>query len=315
MLLLINNDKGFERVIRVEKVIINGKGYVFIKDFKDNKLFRKSYNELTRKTYGFDFENWYQSGYWGSSYIPYSLLDGEEIVANVSVSIIKYKVLGEIKTFIQIGTVMTDSAYRNQGLDRYIMEKVIQEWKNKCDMIYLFANDSVLDFYPKFGFIAVREYQYSKEIKNDNEAIAAEKLDMSLAGSRKLVEERASHSISIQKLAMIKNVGLIMFYCTSFMRNNVYYLRGQDAIVIAEFEGDTLYLQDIFSVSKFDLDNVIKSLTNKEVKKVVLGFTPNDVDGYHAKLLQEKDTTLFVMKDKAALFQDNKLMFPVLSHT
>lgn len=86
------------------------------------------------------------------------------------------------------------------------------------------------------------------------------------------------------------------------------------SIVIAEVEGDTLYLQDIFSSSEVQLDNIIKLLTNKEIKTVVLGFTPNYVDSYNVNLLEEKNTTLFVMKDKAELFQSNKLMFPVLSH-
>ena len=296
------------------KVLINGNEYVFIKDYKDNALFRKSYNELTQKTYGFDFEKWYQTGYWGSGYVPYSLLDGENIVANVSISIIDFLVLGENKRYIQIGTVMTDIAYRNQGLARYLMEKVIKEWKDKCDMVYLFANDSVLNFYPKFGFTAVNEYQWSKRITNDNEIVVAKKLDMSLDYSRELVVEKINNSTPMSKLAMMKNVGGVMFYCTSFMRENVYYLRGQDVIIIAKLEGDTLYLQDIFSPSVVDVDNIIKALTNKEVKTVIFGFTPNEVGSCCVNLLKEDNTTLYIMKDKEDLFQNNKLMFPVLSH-
>ncbi|WP_029451666.1 GNAT family N-acetyltransferase [Clostridium algidicarnis] len=298
----------------MEEVFINDKRYTFIKDFKDKALFRKSYNTLTQKTYGFDFEQWYQSGYWGSGYMPYSLLDGENIVANVSSSIVDCLVLGETKRYIQIGTVMTDPDYQNQGLARYLMERVIEEWNSKCDMIYLFANDSVLDFYPKFGFTSVSEYQYSKTITNDNEVTVAEKLDMSLEDNRELVIDKINNSISMSKLTMMKNVGLVMFYCTSFMSDKVYYLSQQDVIAIAELQGDTLYLQDIFSLSAVDLDSVIKSLTNKEVNAVVLGFIPNDIDSYFVNLLEEDDTTLFVMKDKADLFKDNKLMFPILSH-
>lgn len=241
-------------------------------------------------------------------------MDGESVVANVSASIIDCLVLGENRRYIQIGTVMTDSTHRNQGLVRFLMEKVLDEWKDKCDMIYLYANDSVLNLYPKFGFMAVDEYQCSKTITNDHEIIVAEKLDMSLDDSRELVVKKVNNSISMSKLAMMKNVGLVMFYCTSFMRDNVYYLRGQDVIVIAKIEGNTLYLQDIFSPSEVDVDNIIKALTNKEITTVVLGFTPDDTSCYCENLLQEDDTTLFVMKDKEDLFQNNKLMFPILSH-
>lgn len=298
----------------MEKVLINGKEYSFIKNYKENTVLRKSYNELTKSTYEFDFEQWYQDGYWGDCYVPYSLLDGEKIVANVSVSIIDFEVLGEIKRYLQLGTVMTDKEYRNQGLSRYLMEEVIEEWKDKCHMLYLFANDSVLNFYPRFGFTAVREYQYYKTITNDNENIAAEKLDMSLVINRELVVDKINSSVPISKLAMLKNPGLIMFYCTSFMMDNVYYLRAQDVIVIAELRGDKLYLQDIFSSSEVDLEDIIKSLINKEVKKVVLGFTPNDSDSYSVNLLEEDDTTLFVMKNREDLFKNNKLIFPTLSH-
>lgn len=297
----------------MEKVSIKGREYTFIKDYKDNELFRKSYNSLTKKTYGFDFEQWYRNGYWGSGYIPYSLLDGENIVANVSASLIDCLVLGENKRYVQIGTVMTDTAYRNQGLARYLMEWVIEEWKDKCDMLYLFANDSVLNFYPRFGFTAVQEYQYSKAIINDNKTITGEKLDMSLDYNRELVVEKVNNSISMSKLAMLKNVGLVMFYCTSFMSDNVYYLREQDAIVIAELDGDTLYLLDVFSSSEVDLDNIIRAFA-KEAKTAVMGFTPINTEGYQVNLLQEEDTTLFVMEGKDDLFLNNKIMFPILSH-
>ena len=112
----------FERMKVMEKILIDGKEYVFIKDFKDNAVVRESYNSLTGKTYGFDFEQWYQTGYWGNGYIPYSLMDGESVVANVSASIIDCLVLGENRRYIQIGTVMTDPTYQNQGLVRYLME-------------------------------------------------------------------------------------------------------------------------------------------------------------------------------------------------
>ncbi|WP_055670010.1 GNAT family N-acetyltransferase [Desnuesiella massiliensis] len=308
---MINN---FKKVTSVEKVSINDKEYIFIKDYKDNVLLRKSYNALTQKTYGFDFEQWYQAGYWGNSYVPYSLMNDENIIANVSVSIIDFLVLGETKRYIQIGTVMTEPEYQNHGLSRYLMEKVIEEWKDKCHMLYLFANDSVLDFYPKFGFTTAMEYQYSKNITKANEFIAAEKLDMSLNHNRELVVKKINDSIAISKLSMLKNAGLVMFYCTSFMSHNVYYLREEDVIAIAEVQGDALYLQDVFSSSEVDLDNIIKELTNKEVKKVVLGFTPNDSGGYDVDLLQEDDTTLFVMEGEENLFKNNKLMLPILSH-
>ena len=135
-----------------EKVLINNKEYTFVKDYRDDKNLRTRLNDLTDKTYGFNFKEWYEAGYWEEVYIPYSLLDGDKLIANASVSIMKMNVLGKKKNYIQIGTVMTDNEYRNKGLSRYLIEKIISEYKEKSDCIYLSANDTVLNFYPKFGF-------------------------------------------------------------------------------------------------------------------------------------------------------------------
>ncbi len=300
-----------------QKVLINNKEYFFIKDFKDDESIRKSYNSLAQKIYGINFEGWYQGGYWWSKYIPYSLMDDQNIVANVAVSIMDCVVLGQTKRYIQIGTVMTDSEYRNQGLSRYLMEKVLEDWKNKCDMIYLFANDSALNFYPKFGFTVANQYQYSKSVVSSDDNIKAEKLDMSLENNRKLLMEKASNSIQTAKLSVVDNSGLTMFYCISFMQEEVYYLRELDAVAVAGFEGDaldTLHLKDVFSAVKVNLNDVIDELINKAVKRVVLGFKPKDVTGYGENILEEEDLTFFVMGKDAELFQENKLMFPLLSH-
>jgi hypothetical protein len=57
MLLLISIRDDFERMMTMK--------YTYIKDYKDNDKMRKSLNELTEKTFGFNFENWYSNGFWG----------------------------------------------------------------------------------------------------------------------------------------------------------------------------------------------------------------------------------------------------------
>ncbi len=121
----------------MEHIKIDNKIYGYAVGIKDNDELRTSFNSLTRKTYGFDFEEWYQNGYWKDRYILYVLLDDEKVVSNVSVSVIDFLVMNEKKRCIQIGTVMTDEEYRNRGLNKFIMQKVLEEWKDKSDTIYL----------------------------------------------------------------------------------------------------------------------------------------------------------------------------------
>ena len=72
---------------------------------------------------------------------------------------------GVEKNYIQIGTVMTDEAYRRLGLANKLMDHVVKQYKDDCDGFYLFANLDAVDFYDKCGFSKEAEYCYS--VKNE----------------------------------------------------------------------------------------------------------------------------------------------------
>ena len=297
----------------METVKINGQDYGYVVDFKNDERLRKSLNSLTKRVYHFDFEGWYKSGHWGDRFIPYSLLKGNNIVSNIFVNVIDFLVKGEKRTYIQIGTVMTAPEYRNQGLSRLLLEKVLGEWRGKCDLIYLFANDSVLNFYPKFGFRRVEEYQYSKEINLRVSQPKVIKLNMSDNQSKELLFNKINQSAPFSQLSMIDDASLVMFCYTAIQEDNVYYINELGAVVVADFEQDTLYLKDVFCETEVPLDKVISALASNETTKVVLGFTPNEKDSFDENILIPVDA-LFILDDKWSLFNNERLQFPVLSH-
>ena len=96
-----------------------------ISNYMTDDSSRKMLNELTQKTFGFDFEGWVQGGYFEGDYIPYSLTEGGRMLANVSANKMHFMQRGTKKNYIQIGTVMTDEDYRMRGLGRKLMEHVI----------------------------------------------------------------------------------------------------------------------------------------------------------------------------------------------
>ena len=297
-----------------EKVLINSHEYTYVKDYRDNESLREGLNKLTEKTYGFNFRKWYEAGYWGNGYIPYSLLDDDKLVANVSVSIMKINILGEEKNYIQIGTVMTDEEYRNQGLSRFLIEKVLSEWENKCDCIYLFANDTVLDFYPKFGFKRVYEYQYLIKKNKRKESEKVRKINIDDNNDKGLLENIIINSIQISKLHVKENKNLIMFYCLDFLKDTIYYIENYNTIAICEYDGEELFIQDIFMDKEIDLNIVINSLTNKETKVIRLGFTPINIEGYSKELLNDDNDALYINSKNENIFNNENIMFPTLSH-
>lgn len=184
----------------------NGTGYIYNANIRDNEQIRRSFNELAQKTFELSFEQWYQNEYWGDSYIPHVLLDNGRVIANASVNIINTVWQNKSRCYIQLGTVMTDPEYRNKGLASFLLNTIIAEWEAKCDAIYLFANDSVLDFYPKFGFVAANEYQSEMTIKKLPGAVR--KLDMSAVQDRELLLSKYAQSNPFSALPMVEVWGI-----------------------------------------------------------------------------------------------------------
>ncbi len=131
-----------------------------ITNYMKNTFLRHALNALTRQTFGFDFEAWVMNGYFEGDYIPYSFLENGKILSNASANKMQFIQNGVRKDYIQIGTVMTDIAYRKQGLAGKLVQQIIREYEGKCDGIYLFSDLGALDFYRKAGFQEGRQYQY-----------------------------------------------------------------------------------------------------------------------------------------------------------
>jgi GNAT superfamily N-acetyltransferase len=291
-------------------IIINNEDYFLIKDYKENDKYRHSLNRLTQQTYGFDFEQWYQQGYWGDLYRPYSLLHNDEIVANVSVNPIEFLMDGKLCHTVQLGTVMTDKAYRHKGLSKALMNIVLKEYEESCELIYLYANDSVLEFYPKFGFVEAEEYVHSKLIKASWDKFTVRKLDRKNTTDNALLTRLVTNTVPSSSYAMRGNPGLVMFYLTSFLSEDIYYIEELELAAVVAYEEENLILTDLFCEHEFDLDAVINSLIDKPERKVILGFTPPNNSAFVAERLKEEGTTFFV-KGKNLM---NQGKFPVLSH-
>jgi len=290
----------------------------FCTKVKENDDLRASFNELTRKTFYFDFEGWYNAGHWGDLYIPHAMLDGNKVVSNVSVNIIKFDIDGVEKNYIQLGTVMTDEAYRGQGLNAKIMEEIFKEYKDKVDGIYLFGNDGVLDYYPKFGFKPAKEFEYYISC-NNNDATPYEVIDVDMGNevqADKVYEKICAYTKGTNKndgMYMSENFGLYQFWLAAEFDENVYYLPETDSYVIVYVEGNTLVVVQIIGEKKIDLNRLAKSF-GEEIKEVVLGYTPIDKGEFEVREHKEEDSTLFIWGEDLQRIEKDKLMFPIMSH-
>ena len=286
--------------------------YTLIKNSIASDKYRGGYYQLAKDTFGLSFEKWYNSGYFDGSHLPYTVFDGDKAVANISVNFMDVAFEGKVKKYVQLGTVMTDKEYRGKGLQKYIFEEIMQDLQGKYDALFLFANKSVLDFYPKFGFEKDTEYTFTKTIigKGGN----MRQLDMENADDVAMVKKYYNLGNPFSALSVINGFALQMFYLGGPYRENVYYLPHQDTVVVCEKDGVSLTVLDIFCSADKNIDDILCSLCDGETQ-INLGFTPKDKDSWNIQLLNDEDTTLFIHKDGENIFSGRQLIFPLVAHT
>lgn len=292
------------------QISLNGHSYSFFDDVLSHANTREGYFQLANRIYGLQFDKWHRSGYWGSHFIPYVLYDEAVAVSSVAVCINDVTWHNSNKCYVQISTVMTLPEYRQKGLSRWLMEYVLKEWKNKCDAVYLLANDTVVDFYPKFGFEEFTEYDFMlpvQRIKGE-----CKKLDISNLKDLGLMIKKYEMSNPYTDLK-VKNLSQFIFHCLQFLSDDIYYLEQFDAVAIVKHDGKKLTCYDIFTDVSNSLDEILGVLSNDNTEFAYLGFTPKSSDHYFVQESQEEDNHLFVLSGKENIFKDHKVIFPLLS--
>ena len=285
-------------------------------DVRDNAGLRDSFNALTRQVFGFDFADWHARGWWSAAhtgYAPHALVRGGRVIANVSATPLSFLIAGEPLRALQLGTVMTSPDFRGHGLQRQLMERLLSEAAGQYDMIYLYANDSVMEFYPKFGFEPAVEYAFSRSMPQGG-GLAVTSADMdSPADCEKLLSlYRQGNPFS--GVEMKDETGLFMFYCAGFLKDCVFFIDGLNAAAVAEYDGECLLLHDVFCPPDTAFNDVLRALARPDAVRVELGFTPKDAAGMKNAPVEE-DGGLFVLKGLKNPFTARKMLLPTLSHT
>lgn len=210
---------------------------------------------------------------------------------------------------------MTHRDYRNQGLSSSLINYIIEKYENQCDIIYLFVNDKVLDFYPKFGFEKVLESAYEIELSQiQKEETFIKKLSVNNIEDYKTIERLVSNRQSVsQELGVYNDIWPLLVYCIYEYKEDLYYLVEKDIIVIMKREEEKLHIYDVISLKPIDLDNIIKKIITSSDTIIEFHFIP-ELNKYNiSKSFREgMDDTLFVKSKNNFL---KEVLFPITSHT
>lgn len=292
--------------------------YQLVIDYKLNETYRESFFELAKLVFGIEFKKWYEKGCWNDNYICYSFADGDQIIANASVSKMTIVSNGQEYHAIQVGTVMTHPDYRHQGLSGKLMNHIISQYENECDFIYLFANDTVLDFYPKFGFKRVKESSFSLNVsdlkRHTVKTNTLRRLDANNENDFSMLKSFAAERVPVSSILGVKNnEHLLMFYFILAFNDAIYYIEEEDVIMLYKQEGTHLHIFDIVSKKSVDIDTLLNCIVSSDTETVHFYFTPDyDEHKMQTEFMKNGADTLFV---RPLLKEPSKhFLFPLTTH-
>ena len=285
----------------------------FITNYMNDAEKRHMMNDLTRRTFCFDFEDWVTGGFCEGTYIPYSFEENGRIVSNASANIMDFVQNGKRRKYIQIGTVMTDEAYRRRGLAGKLVRKILDDNLDSCDGVYLFANLDALDFYRAMRLSESTQYQYTLKkgaVNSSERGLFQPAVEGLKEKNRRAVRASAVNSA----LEQVNNFSLQMFYTADM--EDVYYSDELDCFSVWEMCGETLYLKSVIAERRIPLAEVVSRL-GAEYGSLVLGFAPlpEDAPLFECALFDGGDNyRLFYLGSGLESIYTEKLMFPELSH-
>ena len=221
------------------------------------------------------FRRWASFGGWDAGYRVFALADGERIVASAGLSAVDLLLHGQPVRGWQLGAVGTDPAYRRRGLQRSVMTRLLAECPPD-DLVFLFANDSVLDFYPRFDFQRGREQLFGAEHHAAPSGTPLRVLDLDSKGDRALLSRVAARAEPITDLFGARDYGrTLLWYLCNFHRDHMRYVAEHDSVIVAEQVDSTLYVYDVLTRVAFPLASQLPRLIQAPIERLEFAFTPS----------------------------------------
>jgi GNAT superfamily N-acetyltransferase len=260
---------------------------------------------------GVDFRRWYARCGWPRAWIAHALVEGGEVVANVSISVMEVVIWGRPRAAWQIGTVGTVPERRGQGLARRLMEVVVERAVAESAPMFLFANDQVLDFYPRFGFQAAPESHFVVREPIRAAAALAPRIELDDAEHRKIFDRVCARGLPATERFGAQNYGTtLLWHATYSHAEDLYYVGERDALIVARATEAALTVYDVIAPHPFDLRSALPKVIREDVTRIEFGFTPERwwprarPEGQHGEL--------FV---RGLALPAEPFRFPVLAHT
>jgi hypothetical protein len=221
---------------------------------------------------------------------------------------------GQAVAGYQLGAVGTLPHYRGRGLARRLMDEVARELDHADQPIILYANDSVVDFYPRFGFRRVAQKQSVADVLIAPAKMPAARFDPDDPAQRSKLQNLFGRAMPIRGPLSAANYYSIALWHLSGSSISAFWLPEFDALIAATTKNERLIVHDVIAARPFDLSGALPKVIERPVTQVEFCFDTEDwwATARHSRL-DDSDEPLFLRGASASIVGPVRL--PCLAHT
>jgi hypothetical protein len=194
------------------------------------------------------------------------------------------------------------------------MSKVLGELDTPDQPVILFANSSVLDFYPRFGFRRLAQSGFIGHVDVHPAGTLAPSLDLARPADRAWLADHCAQSGAIGQRFAARDYYPTMLFHLMRQSQSVFRLDSFGAVMIVQQHGDRLLIEDLLATRPFSLTEALPHVCTQPVRTLEFGFHPEAWwPNAERQALDDAGSPLFARG--AAVAVKEPIRFPDLAHT
>ena len=263
---------------------------------------------------GRTFSTWSARGGWVDGYDVFAAVVDDQVVSTIGRQSMRYVINGKECNGYQIGAVATHADHRNRGLARLLMNKVLSELDAPDQPVILFANSSVLEFYPRFGFRRLAQSGFIGHIDVHPADTLAPSLDLARPTDRAWLADHCARASAIGQGFTARDYYPTMLFNLMRQSQTAFRLDSFGAVMIVQQHGDRLLIEDLLATRPFRLKDALPHVCAQPVQTLEFSFHPEAWwPNAESQSLDDGGSPLFARG--AAVGVVMPIRFPDLAHT
>ena len=223
---------------------------------------------------GVDFRRWGALDGWTAQYDILALVEGDRIVASIGRTQMPLIIDGRETIAMQLGAVSTRAPLRGLGLSRQLMNETLAEADRRSQPVFLFANPTVLDFYPLFGFQRVTQSRFGADVAIAPVAARAPAFNADDAGERARLAALCQRAMPAGAGFGARAYYSILLWHLCDRPLAAHWLEEGEALAVTSEENGRLILHDVVAARSFDLRPALPVLATRRTTAIEFGFEP-----------------------------------------